>query len=63
MVATSGTAAGMTSTDLGVAETSSTLLGTSLQRSGTGSSAADFAWTASAAHTRGAPNQGQTFVP
>lgn len=42
--ATSGVAAGITSTDIGVAETSSTLAGYSLQLMGIGREYADFSW-------------------
>ncbi|MDY7078053.1 MAG: hypothetical protein SXV54_14145 [Chloroflexota bacterium] len=44
--ATDGPAAGMTSTDIGVAEGSSTPVGHSLQLEGTGSIYEDFAWAA-----------------
>ncbi|MDY7076097.1 MAG: lamin tail domain-containing protein [Chloroflexota bacterium] len=51
----------MTSTDIGVAEGSSTPVGHSLQLEGTGSIYEDFAWAAPAASTFGAVNTGQTF--
>jgi len=59
--ATNGVAAGLTSTDIGVAETTSTPSGLSLQLSGTGDSYADFAWQAPARHTRGSANHDQFF--
>ena len=62
VTAVDGPASGLTSTDLGVAETSSTPLGRALQRTGTGSTGDDFAWSAPQQHTRGSVNQGQTFV-
>ena len=61
LTATSGTAAGMTSTDIGVKETSSTAVGDSLQLTGTGTSYADFTWASPAASTYDAINNGQTF--
>lgn len=56
-----GLAAGMTSTDIGVFESSSTLTGLSLQLTGAGSLYSDFTWTTPAAATRGNLNNGQTF--
>ncbi len=44
----SGTAAGLTSTDIGIAETSATAVGTSLQLSGTGDTYGDFTWVTGA---------------
>jgi hypothetical protein len=62
--ATNGPAIGLTSTDIGVAETSATPAGYSLQLAGVGSSYADFTWGASPApQTFGAVNTNQTFVP
>jgi hypothetical protein len=60
-VAVGGPANGMTSTDIGVAEGSSTAVGDSLQLTGTGTSYADFAWTGPSPNTFGAVNTGQTF--
>ncbi|MDJ0839892.1 MAG: endonuclease [Acidobacteriota bacterium] len=60
--ATDGPANGQTSTDIGVAETSSTPAGHSLQLGGTGSTGADFSWQAEQADTPGSPNTGQTFT-
>ncbi|MEM1380840.1 MAG: endonuclease/exonuclease/phosphatase family protein [Pseudomonadota bacterium] len=59
--AASGDAMGQTSTDIGVAESSSTPAGFSLQRVGSGSQASDFTWAAPAAETPGAVNTGQSF--
>jgi predicted extracellular nuclease len=59
--AVGGPADGMTSTDIGVAESSSTVVGDSLQLSGTGSTYEDFTWSAASANTFGAVNTGQTF--
>ncbi|MEE2951533.1 MAG: choice-of-anchor I family protein [Pseudomonadota bacterium] len=59
--ATDGPAAGMTSTDIGVAEGGEPA-GQSLQLTGTGSEASDFTWTGPADETPGAANAGQTFT-
>ena len=57
------TAAGMMSTDIGVAETPSTPAGYSLQLTGTGRDYADFIWVASPLeNTFGGINQGQHFL-
>jgi len=61
--AAGGPANGMSSTDIGVAETSSTAVGDSLQLTGTGLAAGDFTWATPAANTFGSPNTGQTFAP
>jgi len=61
LTATDGPASGMTSTDIGVAETSSTPIGYSLQLSGTGSVYTDFTWQTEAVSTLGAVNNGQVF--
>ncbi len=60
--AASGPAATMTSTDIGVSETSSTPVGSSLQLGGTGSDYEDFTWNSPAASTFGSCNTGQTFT-
>jgi len=57
----SGPANGMTSTDIGVAEASSTPAGESLQLIGAGSMGGDFTWTGPTAESPGAVNVGQTF--
>ena len=62
MTASSGPAAGMTSSDVGVSETSATPVGHSLQLDGTGSSAAEFSWAPPMGATPGQPNAGQTFT-
>jgi predicted extracellular nuclease len=59
--ASDGPAAGMTSTDIGVSEASSTMVGYSLQLTGTGNSSSDFTWAAAQPNTFGAPNTGQVF--
>ncbi len=60
--ASNGPAAGVTSTNLSVSESSSTAAGTSLQLGGTGTGASSFTWRSSAAQTMGACNNGQTFT-
>ena len=62
MTASSGPAAGMTSTDIGVAEDPTPSAGFSLQLKGTGSVAEDFTWTAASADSFGAVNNGQSFL-
>ena len=59
--ATSGAANGQTSTDIGVSESSSAAIGESLQLTGSGDSAFDFAWQAPAAESPGTINAGQTL--
>ncbi len=59
--ATNGPANGLTSSNVGVAESSTTPIGYSLQLTGMGSSGSDFAWLAPSVNTRGLPNLGQTF--
>jgi hypothetical protein len=61
--AVDGPAAGLTSLDIGVAETGTTPLGFSLQLAGTGSLYQDFAWNSPATGSPGAINAGQTFAP
>ncbi|PKB14611.1 hypothetical protein B0I00_2209 [Novosphingobium kunmingense] len=61
MTATSGVAASMTSTDIGIAQENAAV-GFTLQLTGTGSSYADFTWTANVADTAAAVNGGQTFL-
>ncbi|MCG8422814.1 MAG: hypothetical protein MJE77_33280 [Proteobacteria bacterium] len=61
LTAVDGPAAGMTSSDIGVSESSSTSVGYSLQRSGTGCAANDFSWSPAAPNTSGSPNTGQSF--
>ena len=59
MTAVGGPADGLVSTDIGVAETSSTPAGDSLQLTGEGSTYGDFNWAAPSASTSGAANAGQ----
>lgn len=61
VTAVDGPAAGMTSTDIGVAESSSTPTGQSLQLTGTGNSYASFTWTGPTAASTGQINAGQTM--
>ncbi len=63
ITAAAGTAAaGMTSTDIGVAESPAPGVGLSLQLKGDGSSAADFTWTAASDDSFGTVNAGQGFL-
>lgn len=59
--ATNGAANGQTSTDIGIAETSSTPAGFSLQLIGAGSDYSDFTWSGPATASPGSINTGQTF--
>ena len=61
LTATDGPANGVTSTDIGVSETSNTQAGFSLQLSGTGSKYSDFNWQSAATSTAGNKNNNQTF--
>jgi predicted extracellular nuclease len=64
LAATNGPAAGMTSTDIGVAQTASTTLdpvGASLQLTGSGTSYEEFTWTRTTLTTKGSVNTGQSF--
>jgi VCBS repeat-containing protein len=56
-----GPAAGLTSTDVGVSETSSTVVGASIARVGTGTTASAFTWANLTVGTPGAVNTGQSF--
>jgi predicted extracellular nuclease len=60
--AVDGSAAGRTSTDIGVAETDTTPVGFSLQLVGSGNVYEDFTWSAPADDTPGSVNNGQTFA-
>src|SRR5690606_30153320 len=60
--ASDGPAAGVASQNVGVAETSSTPVGHSLQLGGSGAVYADFAWQTPAASSFGACNAGQTLL-
>ena len=59
--AANGPASGLTSTDIGVSESSSTAVGFSLQLTGTGTTYEEFTWVAPAANTFGNPNNDQNF--
>jgi hypothetical protein len=59
--ATDGVANGLTSSDIGVSESSSSTVGHSLQLSGSGTVASDFTWQGSSASSYGSVNTGQTF--
>jgi predicted extracellular nuclease len=59
--AVGGPADGLTSTDIGVEEGSSTPIGDSLQLTGTGMTYSDFSWTGPIPNTFGAFNTGQFF--
>lgn len=61
-VATDGPAAGLASSDIGVAEAPDTPAGLSLQLAGTGAVPQDFVWNGPLAASPGAINAGQTFV-
>ncbi|HET7329039.1 MAG TPA: ExeM/NucH family extracellular endonuclease [Nocardioidaceae bacterium] len=62
MTAVGGPADGLTSTDIGVTEGSSTPAGSSLELRGTGTTYGDFSWAlSSGSNTAGQPNTGQTF--
>ena len=63
ITAVNGAASGMTSTDIGVNEASSTNVGFSLQLEGAGSKYQDFSWIPASASTFGTVNNSQTFVP
>ncbi len=58
LTATDGPAAGLTSQDVGVAETSSQAVGGSIQRSGVQD---EFVWTVTTTNTSGSVNEGQTL--
>lgn len=61
ITANDGPASGMTSINIGVSETSSTPVGYSLQREGSGILASDFVFTSAKAETYGLVNTGQSF--
>jgi hypothetical protein len=61
--AVGGVADGLTSTDIGVMESSSTPVDFSLQLIGTGLSYSDFSWATEMASTFNSVNTGQSFVP
>lgn len=59
--AAEGVAVGMTSTDIGVSESSSSPIGDSIQLQGSGSLYSDFSWATGIAQTPGALNAGQSI--
>ncbi len=59
--ATNGVANGVTSTNIGVAENSSTPIGSSLQLTGVGTTYTDFTWQSPQSNTNGNINTGQDF--
>ena len=61
LTATGGSASGVTATDIGVAETGSTLSTESVQLTGTGSEVCHFSWSGPATSSPGEINAGQTF--
>ena len=61
LTAVDGPAVGLSSSDIGVSEVSSTVAGFSLQLSGSGVSSGDFSWGSAAPATFGSINNGQTF--
>lgn len=58
-----GIASGVTSVDIGVQESSSTLVGASLGLTGTGSQYSDFTWATFSDDTPGSFNLGEAVVP
>jgi len=62
ITASGGAADGLTSTDIGVAQTGSDLAGLSLQRTGEGSSGEDFTWTGPVEQSLDTLNAGQSFL-
>ena len=62
VTASNGPATGMSSTNVGVQESSSTPIGYSLQLAGSGCSYGDFSWQNPAYNTKGSVNNGQTFT-
>ncbi|HYY42547.1 MAG TPA: Calx-beta domain-containing protein, partial [Pyrinomonadaceae bacterium] len=59
---TSGTASGVTSTNIGVIEDGTNATNTSLQLQGSGNKYGDFTWAGPITQTRGAVNTSQTFT-
>ncbi len=59
--AADGPAVGQTSVDIGVSESSGTLLGDSLQLAGSGTTYEEFSWVGEAANTFGAVNNSQSL--
>ena len=61
MTAGDGVASGQISSDIGVSESGTTLLGDALQLIGTGSSYTDFTWGVASANSTNSVNLGQTY--
>ncbi|MFK7785705.1 MAG: hypothetical protein AB8B56_11345 [Crocinitomicaceae bacterium] len=61
--ASNGAASGVASTNIGVSETGSTLVGQSLQLTGSGNTSAAFTWSGPSASSQGLLNAGQTISP
>jgi len=61
LTAVGGAANGLVSTDIGVSENSSVIVGQSLQLNGNGADYENFIWNAAATSTFGAVNSGQSF--
>ena len=61
LTASGGPADGMTSTDIGVAETGSTPVGESLQLTGNGDTYEEFTWSGPSVASSGSVNSGQSF--
>ncbi len=59
--ASNGAAAGMTSTDIGVSESSGSNKSNSLQLKGTGSESSDFTWSSPSLASKGSLNSSQNF--
>lgn len=62
ITAANGPAAGLTSQDIGVSQTGSEPIGSSLQLVGAGASYEDFTWTSSSDDNFGTVNTGQNFI-
>ncbi|MFH7245032.1 MAG: endonuclease/exonuclease/phosphatase family protein [Spirulina sp.] len=60
-MALSGPAAGMTSVNIGVSQTGSESVGSSLQLTGSGTTYEDFTWVSTTANTSGSINTSQSF--
>lgn len=60
--ASGGPADGETSTDIGVSESTTEAVGSSLQLTGTGNLYSDFSWTSSNTNSFGGINANQTFI-
>lgn len=63
VTATAGVANGMSSSSIGVNETNSTTIGTSLQLTGNGSTYGDYTWQSPSTSSHGTLNSGQSIDP